>query len=56
MVCAQTTEDAVLNANYIRKGLTGTFDLPTPLRHARGRFSDKLQNKNGIKTMDLASV
>ena len=24
----QTTEDAVLNANYIRKGLEGTYDLP----------------------------
>jgi glycine dehydrogenase subunit 2 len=51
----QTTEDAVLNANYIRKGLTGTFDLPysTPSMH-EVVFSDKLQNKNGIKTMDLA--
>jgi glycine dehydrogenase subunit 2 len=51
----QTTEDAVLNANYVRKGLTGTFDLPysTPSMH-EVVFSDKLQNKNGIKTMDLA--
>src|SRR5450432_264211 len=51
----QTTEDAVLNANYIRKGLTGIFDLPysTPSMH-EVVFSDKLQNKNGIKTMDLA--
>src|SRR5579872_5863092 len=31
----QTTEDAVLNANYIRKGLEGTYDLPysTPTMH-----------------------
>ena len=51
----QTTEDAVLNANYIRKELTGTFDLPyaTPSMH-EVVFSDKLQTKNGIKTMDLA--
>ncbi len=51
----QTTEDAVLNANYIRKELTGTFDLPysTPSMH-EVVFSDKLQGKNGIKTMDLA--
>jgi len=57
MACARRTEDAVLNANYIRKGLTGTFDLPysTPSMH-EVVFSDKLQNKNGIKTMDLASV
>ena len=25
----QTTEDAVLNANYIRKGLEGAYDLPS---------------------------
>ena len=51
----QTTEDAVLNANYIRKKLTGTFDLPysTPSMH-EVVFSDKLQGKNGVKTMDLA--
>src|SRR5207237_4189749 len=24
----QTTEDAVLNANYIRKGIEGAYDLP----------------------------
>ncbi len=51
----QTTEDAVLNANYIRKGLEGAFDLPyqTPSMH-EVVFSDKLQLKNGIRTMDLA--
>ena len=40
----QTTEDAVLNANYIRKGLEGIFDLPysTPTMH-EVVFSDKLQ-------------
>jgi len=51
----QTTEDAVLNANYIRKGLEGTYDLPysTPTMH-EVVFSDKLQAKKGVKTMDLA--
>jgi glycine dehydrogenase subunit 2 len=51
----QTTEDAVLNANYIRKGLEGAFDLPykTPSMH-EVVFSDKLQTKKGVKTMDLA--
>src|ERR1700728_4720944 len=51
----ETTEDAVLNANYIRKGLEGTFDLPydTPSMH-EVVFSDKLQSKKGVKTMDLA--
>jgi glycine dehydrogenase subunit 2 len=51
----QTTEDAVLNANYIRKGLEGTYDLPysTPTMH-EVVFSDKLQAKKGVKTMDIA--
>ena len=42
----QTTEDAVLNANYIRKGLEGAYDLPysTPTMH-EVVFSDKLQAK-----------
>ncbi|MBV9573797.1 MAG: aminomethyl-transferring glycine dehydrogenase subunit GcvPB [Acidobacteriales bacterium] len=51
----QTTEDAVLNANYIRKGLDGTYDLPykTPTMH-EVVFSDKLQAKKGVRTMDIA--
>jgi glycine dehydrogenase subunit 2 len=51
----QTTEDAVLNANYIRKGLEGDYDLPyaSPSMH-EVVFSDKLQAKNGARTMDIA--
>jgi glycine dehydrogenase subunit 2 len=51
----QTTEDAVLNANYIRKGLEGTYDLPyaTPSMH-EVVFSDKVQMKKGVRTMDIA--
>jgi glycine dehydrogenase subunit 2 len=51
----QTTEDAVLNANYIRKGLEGAFDLPysTPTMH-EVVFSDRLQARKGVRTMDLA--
>ena len=51
----QTTEDAVLNANYIRKGLEGTYDLPykSPSMH-EVVFSDKLQAKKGVRTMDVA--
>jgi glycine dehydrogenase subunit 2 len=51
----QTTEDAVLNANYIRKGLEGVYDLPyeTPSMH-EVVFSDKIQSRKGVKTMDLA--
>jgi glycine dehydrogenase subunit 2 len=51
----QTTEDAVLNANYIRKGLEGVYDLPyaTPSMH-EVVFSDKRQAKKGVRTMDIA--
>jgi glycine dehydrogenase subunit 2 len=51
----QATEDAVLNANYIRKGLLGVFDLPYDLPSMHEVvFSDALQKKNGINTMDIA--
>src|SRR5271167_1395586 len=51
----QTTEDAVLNANYIRKNLEGVYDLPypTPTMH-EVVFSDKIQTRKGIKTGDIA--
>jgi glycine dehydrogenase subunit 2 len=51
----QATEDAVLNANYIRKGLEGVYDLPycLPSMH-EVVFSDALQKKNGVNTMDIA--
>jgi glycine dehydrogenase subunit 2 len=51
----QTTEDAVLNANYIRKKLEGVYDLPyqTPTMH-EVVFSDRIQTRKGIKTGDIA--
>jgi glycine dehydrogenase subunit 2 len=51
----QTTEDAVLNANYIRKNLEDVYDLPykTPTLH-EVVFSDRRQTQNGVKTGDLA--
>ena len=50
----QTTEDAVLNANYIRAKLEGMFELPfkTPTLH-EVVFSDRAQAKNGVKTGDM---
>jgi glycine dehydrogenase subunit 2 len=50
----QTTEDAVLNANYIRAKLQDTFELPykAPSMH-EVVFSDKLQAKNGVRTGDM---
>ena len=51
----QTTEDAVLNANYIRKHLEALYELPydTPTMH-EVVFSDKIQTRKGIKTGDIA--
>ncbi len=51
----QTTEDAVLNANYVRKHLEDVYDLPyaTPSLH-EVVFSDRRQARNGVKTGDIA--
>ncbi|MFB3812999.1 MAG: aminomethyl-transferring glycine dehydrogenase subunit GcvPB [Terriglobales bacterium] len=51
----QTTEDAVLGANYIRKKLEPYYDLPykTPSMH-EVVFSDRLQTAKGVKTGDIA--
>src|SRR5580700_4313243 len=51
----QATEDAVLNANYIRKNLEGVFDLPytRPSMH-EVVFSDAAQKRHGVSTMDIA--
>ena len=51
----QTTEDAVLNANYIRKKLEDVYELPynTPSMH-EVVFSDRRQTRNGVKTGDIA--
>lgn len=51
----QATEDAVLNANYIRKHLENIYDLPynLPSMH-EVVFSDARQRKHGVNTMDIA--
>jgi glycine dehydrogenase subunit 2 len=51
----QTTEDAVLNANYIRKKLEDLYELPykTGSMH-EVVFSDKRQAALGVKTGDIA--
>ncbi|HMK31669.1 MAG TPA: aminomethyl-transferring glycine dehydrogenase subunit GcvPB [Terriglobales bacterium] len=51
----QTTEDAVLNANYIRRKLEGVYELPyrTPTLH-EVVFNDRLQQKKGVRTGDIA--
>jgi len=51
----QTTEDAVLNANYIRAKLEDLYELPykTASMH-EVVFSDKRQAVKGIKTGDIA--
>jgi glycine dehydrogenase subunit 2 len=51
----QTTEDAVLNANYIRTKLEDVYELPykTPTLH-EVVFSDRRQTVNGVRTGDIA--
>jgi glycine dehydrogenase subunit 2 len=51
----QTTEDAVLNANYIRKKLEEDYELPykSPSMH-EVVFSDRIQAQKGVKTGDIA--
>ncbi len=51
----ETTEDAVLGANYIRRKLEPYFDLP--YKNASMHevvFSDRLQTAKGIRTGDIA--
>ena len=51
----QATEDAVVNANYIRRQLEGVYDLPYSLPSMHEVvFSDAKQKKNGVSTMDIA--
>jgi glycine dehydrogenase subunit 2 len=51
----QATEDAVLNANYIRKNLEDLFDLPYSLPSMHEVvFSDARQKARGVNTMDMA--
>src|SRR5437763_14553867 len=51
----QTTEDAVLNANYLRKKLEDVYEVPykTPSMH-EVIFSHRLQSKQGVRTGDIA--
>jgi glycine dehydrogenase subunit 2 len=51
----ETTEDAVLNANYIRKKLEDVYELPykSPSMH-EVVFSHRLQAKRGVRTGDIA--
>ncbi|MBI3678835.1 MAG: aminomethyl-transferring glycine dehydrogenase subunit GcvPB [Acidobacteria bacterium] len=51
----QATLDAVLNANYVRKGLEPYYELeyPSPSMH-ECVFSDSRQAKRGVRTMDIA--
>ena len=51
----QATEDAVVNANYLRKKLEDVFDLPYTLPSLHEVvFSDARQKKYGVNTMDIA--
>jgi len=51
----RATEMAVLNANYLMKGLRGYYDLPydRPCMH-ECVFTDKLQERFHVSTLDIA--
>ncbi|MDE3180531.1 MAG: aminomethyl-transferring glycine dehydrogenase subunit GcvPB [Acidobacteriota bacterium] len=51
----QVTEDAVLNANYIRERLKDAYELPydAPTMH-ECVFSDRKQTARGVRTGDIA--
>jgi glycine dehydrogenase subunit 2 len=49
------SETAILNANYIRHGLAGAYDLPYgPNTMHEVVFSGDRQKKKGVKTLDIA--
>jgi glycine dehydrogenase subunit 2 len=49
------TESAVLNANYVKARLKGTYNLPFPQPSMHECvFNDALQKKQGVTTMDIA--
>ena len=52
---AQVAENAVLNANYVRKRLRGSYHLPyeSPSMH-EVVFTDKVQHAHGVSTLDIA--
>ena len=51
----QATEDAVLNANYIRKALEDVYELPYASASMHEVvFSDARQKRFGVSTMDIA--
>jgi glycine cleavage system P protein (glycine dehydrogenase) subunit 2 len=52
---ARMAETAVLNANYVRKGLEGHYHLPypSPTLH-EVVFSDRRQQERGVSTFDVA--
>ncbi len=51
----QVAERAVLNANYLRKNLSGEFFLPYPqVCMHECVFSDKIQNEFDVKTLNIA--
>jgi glycine dehydrogenase (decarboxylating) beta subunit (EC 1.4.4.2) len=51
----EVTENAVLNANYVMRRLSGYYDLPYE-RHCKHEFvlSGRRQKKLGVRTLDIA--
>ncbi|KPJ51754.1 glycine dehydrogenase [candidate division TA06 bacterium DG_24] len=49
------SENAIINANYLKRKLEGTYDLPYP-QHCQHEFvlSGRRQKEQGVKTLDIA--
>jgi glycine dehydrogenase subunit 2 len=56
--CRQASEDAVLNANYIRAGLADLMSLPFPDHPAmhEALFDDAWLKDSGVSTLDFAKA
>ncbi len=54
----QASEDAVLNANYIRAGLADLMSLPFPDHHSMHEvlFDDGFLEETGVSTLDFAKA
>ena len=53
---AQVSEDAVLAANYLRRRLAGTFEIPyeQPCKHEFVASARSLRAETGVRTLDVA--
>jgi len=53
---AEVSDDAVLAANYLKRRLSGIFDLPydRPCKHEFVASASTIKRQTGVKTLDIA--